>query len=76
VPFLVSALLNMLDLVSEARFALSMTTLLAYATAADAANAQVLGLNMDTWIILTLILLAISSFLFVSHWFNIARHGK
>jgi|TARA_B100000959_G_scaffold199095_1_gene208298 hypothetical protein len=76
VPFLVSALLNMLDLVSEARFALSMPTLLAYATAADAANAQVLGLNMDTWIILTLILLAISSFLFVSHWFNIARHGK
>ncbi|MFL0746438.1 MAG: cytochrome B6 [Prochlorococcus sp.] len=53
-----------------------MPTLLAYATAADAANAQVLGLNMDTWIILTLILLAISSFLFVSHWFNIARHGK
>ncbi len=66
----------MLNLLLAVSFILSFPSLLAYSTAGDAANAHILGLNMDTWMILTVIFLGVSSLIFVRLWFNIAKQGK
>ena len=46
---------------------------MAYATTGDASNAPVLGLSMETWMILTLVFLGISSVYFILLWFKIAQ---